>query len=185
MNSQQLIPLLTCPNWLVYPSVKHQKIQVTVLIFSVLFKQIFFSQIAVVVEATESLQEGSSSTDELTCSSSSLSIGPITPKEEFTLETRPFLRAVFQALDCSENDYLVLFGLCLLRAIQENEGKNNLPLSFFPWAVIYWFLPGWRSWAGLMSIKDRPVQAFFFLSCKHIHDSCKHFFPFIAFLWIL
>lgn len=51
-------------------------------------------------------------------------VGPITPKEAFSLENRPFLSFVFEALDCSENDYLVLFGLCLLRAIQGNEGET-------------------------------------------------------------
>ena len=51
-------------------------------------------------------------------------VGPITPKEEFTLDTRPFLLSVLEAVDCSENDYLVLFGVCLLRAIQENEGEH-------------------------------------------------------------
>ena len=53
-------------------------------------------------------------------------VGPITPKEEFTLDTRPFLLSVLEAVDCSENDYLVLFGVCLLRAIQENEGEHLL-----------------------------------------------------------
>jgi len=56
-------------------------------------------------------------------------VGPITPKEEFSLETRPFLTVVFEVLDCSENDYLVLFSLCLLRAIQENEGMSQALLE--------------------------------------------------------
>ena len=50
-------------------------------------------------------------------------VGPISSKEEFNLDTRPFLTVVFKNLDCSQNDYLVLFSLCLLRAIQENEGR--------------------------------------------------------------
>ena len=62
--------------------------------------------------------------DEVTTGGKS-GVGPITSKEEFSLETRPFLTVVFEVLDCSENDYLVLFSLCLLRAIQENEGKRK------------------------------------------------------------
>ena len=50
-------------------------------------------------------------------------LGPITPKEEFSIGTRPFLSSVLEAGDCSENDYLALFSLCLLRAIQINEGE--------------------------------------------------------------
>ena len=57
-------------------------------------------------------------------SSDEAGVGPITPKEDFDLESRPFLQAVFTALNCSENDYLVLFGICLLRAIQGNEGMK-------------------------------------------------------------
>ena len=49
-------------------------------------------------------------------------VGPITSKEDFNLETRPFLTMIFDVMNCSENDYLVLFGVCLLRAIQRNEG---------------------------------------------------------------
>ena len=59
-------------------------------------------------------------------SSDEAGVGPITPKEDFDLESRPFLQAVFTALNCSENDYLVLFGICLLRAIQGNEGTNSI-----------------------------------------------------------
>ena len=58
-------------------------------------------------------------------SSDEAGVGPITPKEDFDLESRPFLQGVFDALNCTENDYLVLFGICLLRAIQGNEGKKD------------------------------------------------------------
>ncbi len=57
-------------------------------------------------------------------------LGPITAKEDFSLESRPFLTAVFEAMNCSENDYLVLFGLCLLRAIQANEGISVVIVLF-------------------------------------------------------
>ena len=67
-------------------------------------------------------------------SSDEAGVGPITPKEDFDLESRPFLQAVFTALNCSENDYLVLFGICLLRAIQGNEGTN------FIFSYVYRFL---------------------------------------------
>lgn len=43
---------------------------------------------------------------------------------EFSLIGRPFLAAIFEALNCSENDYLPLFALCLLYAIQDNPGKK-------------------------------------------------------------
>ena len=62
-------------------------------------------------------------------SKSEPAIGPIISKEEFSLNTRPFLTTVFEALDCSENDYLVLFSLCLLRAIQKNEGMSQALLE--------------------------------------------------------
>ena len=55
-------------------------------------------------------------------------VGPITSKEDFSLETRPFLTMIFDVLNCSENDYLVLFSVCLLRAIQRNEGMITLKI---------------------------------------------------------
>lgn len=41
----------------------------------------------------------------------------------FTLDGKPFLESVFSALDSSENDYLTLYALCLLYAMQQNSGK--------------------------------------------------------------
>lgn len=38
---------------------------------------------------------------------------------------RPYLEAVFNALECTENDYEALFALCLLYALGHNEGKEN------------------------------------------------------------
>ena len=64
-------------------------------------------------------------------------MGPIPTKEEFCLETRPFLTAVFKALNCSENDYLVLFSLCLLRAIQENEGEKKGQKGLYNKAMLH------------------------------------------------
>ena len=40
----------------------------------------------------------------------------------FRLESRPFLQALFEALECNDNDYLALFALCLIYAIQQNTG---------------------------------------------------------------
>lgn len=39
---------------------------------------------------------------------------------------RPFLDMVLQSLDCSENDYLSLLALCLLYALANNKGENQL-----------------------------------------------------------
>ena len=40
------------------------------------------------------------------------------------LDSRPYLEAVFKALDCSINDYKALFSLCLLYALGHNNGKS-------------------------------------------------------------
>ena len=45
--------------------------------------------------------------------------------KKISLEERPFLRAIFDAMNCPENDYLPLFALCLLYAIQRNEGMHT------------------------------------------------------------
>ena len=42
--------------------------------------------------------------------------------KECSLENRLFLKALFDAMNCPENDYLPLFSLSLLYAIQKNEG---------------------------------------------------------------
>lgn len=39
------------------------------------------------------------------------------------ISDRPFLDTVLSALDCSENDYLALLGLCLIYALANNKGK--------------------------------------------------------------
>jgi hypothetical protein len=39
-----------------------------------------------------------------------------------SLTGRPFLESVFNALDCADNDYMALFGLCLLYAMGHNKG---------------------------------------------------------------
>lgn len=40
-------------------------------------------------------------------------------------EVQPvFLEAIVSTLDCSENDYVALFALCLLYAISHNKGSN-------------------------------------------------------------
>ena len=43
--------------------------------------------------------------------------------------SRPFLAAVFDAMDCAENDYLALFALCLIHAMQQNTGERVIPQS--------------------------------------------------------
>ena len=43
---------------------------------------------------------------------------------------RPYLEAVFNALECSENDYEALFALCLLYALGHNEGRNFILLLY-------------------------------------------------------
>jgi len=43
----------------------------------------------------------------------------------FTLEKKPFLAALFTALDYSDNDYYQLFSLCLIYAMQVNSGINR------------------------------------------------------------
>ena len=37
--------------------------------------------------------------------------------------SRPFLAAVFETMECAENDYLALFALCLIYSMQHNTGE--------------------------------------------------------------
>lgn len=68
----------------------------------------------------------------ISSSSSSTSSTSSANAEDFSLEGRPFLGAVFEALGCSENDYVTLFALCLLHAIQDNKGQFRLILRGRP-----------------------------------------------------
>ncbi|XP_053391680.1 protein CLEC16A-like isoform X2 [Mercenaria mercenaria] len=43
----------------------------------------------------------------------------------FSLDNRPYLEAIFHALECTENDYEALFALCLLYAMGHNEGIHQ------------------------------------------------------------
>ncbi|CAC5424104.1 CLEC16A [Mytilus coruscus] len=43
----------------------------------------------------------------------------------FSLENRAYLEAIFNALECSENDYEALFALCLLYAMGHNDGIHQ------------------------------------------------------------
>lgn len=43
-------------------------------------------------------------------------------RENMEIEKRPFLKTIFDSLDCSENDYKALFALCLLFALINNKG---------------------------------------------------------------
>ena len=47
-------------------------------------------------------------------------------ENQFSLEGRPFMAEIFEALNCLENDYLPLFSLCLIFAMQENVGESHL-----------------------------------------------------------
>ena len=38
--------------------------------------------------------------------------------------SRPFLAAVFETMECAENDYLALFALCLIYSMQNNSGER-------------------------------------------------------------
>ena len=49
--------------------------------------------------------------------------------KEFSLDNRLFLKTLFDAMNCPENDYLPLFSLSLLYAIQKNEGVNEILLN--------------------------------------------------------
>ena len=44
--------------------------------------------------------------------------------DDLSLYFRPYLEAVFHALECTENDYEALFALCLLYAMGHNDGKR-------------------------------------------------------------
>lgn len=46
-------------------------------------------------------------------------------QQDFLLSNRPFLNAIFGALDCSEDDHTALFALCLLYAVGHNAGINQ------------------------------------------------------------
>ena len=69
----------------------------------------------------------SSSQPEMEASAAAEISGIVSPAEDstsFTLEGKPFLQTVFNALDSTDNDYLALFGLCLIYAMQQNAGKH-------------------------------------------------------------
>lgn len=44
--------------------------------------------------------------------------------------SRPFLAAVFETMECAENDYLALFALCLIYSMQNNTGESSEPILF-------------------------------------------------------
>lgn len=46
-------------------------------------------------------------------------------QSEFSLINRPYLEAIFSALDCTVDDYQALFALCLLYALGHNDGINQ------------------------------------------------------------
>lgn len=52
-----------------------------------------------------------------------ITIESIIDRENKEIEKRPFLKTIFDSLDCSENDYKALFALCLLFALINNKGE--------------------------------------------------------------
>ncbi|XP_046390696.1 protein CLEC16A homolog isoform X1 [Ischnura elegans] len=52
-------------------------------------------------------------------------ISPIPIAQVSSLTNKPFLEAVFNALQCSDNDYVALFALCLLYALGHNQDGVN------------------------------------------------------------
>lgn len=51
-----------------------------------------------------------------------MSIESILERENKEVAKRPFLKTILDCLDCSENDYIALFALCLLFALINNKG---------------------------------------------------------------
>lgn len=49
-----------------------------------------------------------------------------TERKPSIVETKPFLETILKSLDCSENDYIALFALCLLYALVNNKGQYIL-----------------------------------------------------------
>ncbi|CAG0894165.1 unnamed protein product [Cyprideis torosa] len=91
-------------------------------------RPIFRSQLDSPVSAaseTQVVQELSITDEEKELRLHNLSIEPPLDEEGFSLSERPFLEAVFLALECSENDYSALFALCLLFAIGNNRGMKQ------------------------------------------------------------
>lgn len=72
-----------------------------------------------------SVDEGSNITDEEKVVAAKMSNHFDTMQRNFSLTHRPFLEAIFNALDCTENDHAVLFALCVLYALGYNPGINQ------------------------------------------------------------
>ncbi|XP_062529405.1 protein CLEC16A homolog isoform X1 [Bombyx mori] len=53
------------------------------------------------------------------------SLENVLEKENREIAKRPFLKTIFDSLDCGENDYKALFALCLLFALINNKGVNT------------------------------------------------------------
>ena len=50
--------------------------------------------------------------------------------QDVSLESRPFLAALFQFLDHSDNDYIQLFALCLVYSMQVKNNIQNRGVCF-------------------------------------------------------
>ncbi|GBN30696.1 Protein CLEC16A [Araneus ventricosus] len=72
-----------------------------------------------------SVEEGSNITDEEKAVAAKMSTHFETMQRNFSLSNRPFLEAIFNALDCTESDHAALFALCVLYALGHNPGINQ------------------------------------------------------------
>ncbi|KAL3236899.1 hypothetical protein MRX96_022153 [Rhipicephalus microplus] len=75
---------------------------------------------------------------------------------------RPFLAAVLNALDCSENDHPALFALCLLYALGHNPGINRELLDT---VLMPSLNPETKHWYNV-ALMDKLIQIIA-LSCKY------------------
>ncbi|KAF8772002.1 Protein CLEC16A like protein [Argiope bruennichi] len=78
-----------------------------------------------------SVEEGSNITDEEKAVAAKMSTHFETMQKGFSLSNRPFLEAIFNALDCTENDHAALFALCVLYAIGHNPGGKIFFFLFY------------------------------------------------------
>lgn len=75
---------------------------------------------------------------------------------------RPFLAAILNALDCSENDHPALFALCLLYALGHNPGINRELLDT---VLVPSLNPETKHWYNV-ALMDKLIQIIT-LSCKY------------------
>lgn len=86
------------------------------------------------VEATEVQIDSMANMQAVEMNDHILGITPVNQEhsrtnKEFSLDGRPFLKAIFDAMNCPENDYMPLFALSLMYAMQKNEGVTEILLT--------------------------------------------------------